>query len=391
MRVLFTSQLGSGHWRPLAPLAQAAVATGHTVAFATTPYFCARIAEHGFPCFPVGIDDWLQNPQLRPVQPAEPEQAAAVAVNVFVPRAGHNLPELLTLCDQWRPDLIVREQTEYAGCLVAEHLGIPHATVQISAFRRLAANQPLVTPLNRLRASLDLLFDPELAMLYRYLLLLPFPPRYRDPATVLPPTAHFVRHISFDSLHPGDLQTPAWITQLPQRPTVYASLGTAYSDFPEIFAAILDGLRDEPVNLIVTTNNINPASFGPQPPHVHLATYMPQSVIFPCCDLVITHGGSGTVRAAIAHDLPMVVIPIAADQPDNARRCAALGLAQVILPGRRTPEAIRGATRAVLEDRAYRRTAQQLGAEMRALPGPEHVVQLLEQLMHDGCPLLAAR
>jgi len=45
---------------------------------------------------------------------------------------------------------------------------------------------------------------------------------------------------------------------------------------------------------------------------------------------VLTHGGSGTVMAALTHGLPMVIVPIMADQPENAERCAALGVAQVI-------------------------------------------------------------
>jgi UDP:flavonoid glycosyltransferase YjiC (YdhE family) len=44
----------------------------------------------------------------------------------------------------------------------------------------------------------------------------------------------------------------------------------------------------------------------------------------------------------------MVLIPIAADQPDNARRRAELGVARVIVPDQRAPEAIRAAAREVL-------------------------------------------
>jgi UDP:flavonoid glycosyltransferase YjiC (YdhE family) len=83
MRALFTAQVGAGHWRPLAPFAQALAATGHEVAFASTPVACQDIERHGLRCFPVGDDDWQQQAR-RPPQ-AEPEQADAVAVNYFVP------------------------------------------------------------------------------------------------------------------------------------------------------------------------------------------------------------------------------------------------------------------------------------------------------------------
>ncbi len=393
MRVLFTTNYGSGHWRPLAPLAQALVAAGHEVAFVTSPIFCAIIARHGFRCFPIGDDEWAEQSRSRQGQPAraaEPEQAAAVMVTLFIPRAGRNLPELLAVVREWRPDVIVREQAEFAGCVAAEALGLPHATVQVSAWRGDRLDGPLAAPLDRLRAAADLPPDRDRAMLYRYLLLLPFPPRFADPAAPLPPTAHHIRHVGYDIDRPGDA-LPGWVADLPARPVVYATLGTAYNRTPGIFPAILAGLRDEPATLIVTVGpNQDPADFGPQSPHVHIERYLPQNLLFPHCDLVVTHGGSGTVRAALDHGLPLVVIPIAADQPDNARRCADLGVGRVVAPDRRTPGAIREAVREVLHTPGYRRNAARLRDEMRALPGPEYAVALLERLALERRPLVVA-
>jgi len=367
---------------------------GHEVAFASTPIFCSIITEHGFRCFPVGIDDWLKESQESregTPQPAEPEQSASVFVNHFVPRAERDLPELLAIASGWHPDVLVRETSEFGACAVAEHLGLPHAAVQISAFRS-SLHQLLAPPLDRLRASIGLPPDPNLDMLYRYLLLVPFPPRYQDTATPLPETAHAIRHISFDLDRPGDTQLPAWVEQLPERPTVYATLGTAYNRTPDVFSAILAALRDEPFNLIVTLGpGHDPADFGEQPPQVHIERYIPQSLIFPHCHIIITHGGSGTVRTAIDHGLPMVIIPIAADMPDNARRCAALGLARIIAPHERTPDAIREATRTLLHDPRYRQNAERLRDEAQALPGLEYAVELLERLVRERQPLMDAK
>lgn len=229
-------------------------------------------------------------------------------------------------------------------------------------------------------------------MLYRYLLLVPYPPRYQDPSTPLPQTAHCIRHIPFDIDRPDGNHLPDWVTHMPDRPTVYATLGTAYNRTPGIFPAIFAGLRDEPINLIATLGpNWDRSDFGEFPPHVHIEQYLPQSLLFPHCDLVLTHGGSGTVRTAIDHGLPMVIIPIAADMPENARRCAELGLAIAIPPNRCTPEALRGATWDVLHDPRYRGNAEQLRREMQALPGLEYSVELLERLVRERQPLLWRR
>lgn len=77
----------------------------------------------------------------------------------------------------------------------------------------------------------------------------------------------------------------------------------------------------------------------------------------------------------------MVVIPLAGgDQTGNADRCAALGVARVVAADQRTPEVIRAAVRDVLGDPGYREQASRLRDQIRALPGLEHAVSLLEQL-----------
>jgi UDP:flavonoid glycosyltransferase YjiC (YdhE family) len=80
----------------------------------------------------------------------------------------------------------------------------------------------------------------------------------------------------------------------------------------------------------------------------------------------------------------MVALPLGGDQAANARRCAVLGVARVLPPDQRTPDAIRTAVREVLDDPRYRANAQALRAQFQALPGPERAVQLLEQLATHG-------
>ena len=49
---------------------------------------------------------------------------------------------------------------------------------------------------------------------------------------------------------------------------------------------------------------------------------IPRSLVFDACALLVSHFGSGLMTAALEHGLPMVNIPIATDQPENAERCA---------------------------------------------------------------------
>src|SRR5215212_3886062 len=137
MRVLLTTQPSFGHWHPLVPLAQALQFAGHEVAFAATPGFCQTIVAKEFRCFPAGRDDTPEDRQRRREQMAglsTREQTYYTLKNVFAGvRAERSLPDLLDIVREWHPDVVVRENTEFAGCVAAEAAGIPHAAVQITA------------------------------------------------------------------------------------------------------------------------------------------------------------------------------------------------------------------------------------------------------------------
>ena len=57
---------------------------------------------------------------------------------------------------------------------------------------------------------------------------------------------------------------PDWLAALPDRPLVYLTLGTVFNRDLAVFATVLDGLRDEPVSLVVTVGaEQRPGGFGP--------------------------------------------------------------------------------------------------------------------------------
>jgi UDP:flavonoid glycosyltransferase YjiC (YdhE family) len=392
MRILFTTVQGSGHFQPLVPIARAAVAAGHDVAFACAASFVPTVERAGFRASPAGFDD--RGRTMPELFPGFAKGMAAVQYwglpNIFVGVfAVAMTPDLLTIARAWHPDLIVRDTHEYGGCVAAEVLGIPHASVRTASHSSQYGLRHLVAGgLARLRELNGLPPDPDTAMPFRYLHLAAEPPRFRLADGPVAPTAHLIRPVNFES---GDEALPSWVAALPARPTVYATLGTVFSRGPAadaLFTAMLAALRDEPVNLIVTVGRDNdPAAFGPQPPNVHIARFIPQSALLPYCDLVVQQGGFSTVTGALNAGLPMVVMPISADQPYNAACCAALGVGVVIEPGERSAEAIREAVRAVMDDPSYRQKAEQVRAEMAELPGPEHAVTLLERLAVEKQPL----
>lgn len=383
MRVLFTTAAASGHLHPLVPLAQSLQAAGHEVAFASADEVRPTVEGLGFRFFPAGIPVTAAMAELEPLRATAPDAdhplwGGKEMFGRILP--GRMVLGLLATVRAWEPDLIVRETTEVAGAIVAEAFGLPHASVEVGAF----FSAPFLADLlgdhvNRLRAGLDLPPDPALAMLYRHLHLSFVPPSYQDPAQPLPPTAVALRPEIFDQS--GDETLPGWVRGLPERPTVYATLGTVFNGQPDLFRAILAGLADLPLNLILTVGRDgDPAGLGPQPANVRIERYVPQSLLLPLVDAVVCHGGWNTVLGTLRHGRPLVVLPLGAEQPMNAERVARLGAGRVLGEDERSPEAIRAATLAVLNDPSYRTAAHRLRSEMAALPGMDHAVALLEGL-----------
>jgi UDP:flavonoid glycosyltransferase YjiC (YdhE family) len=387
VRILFTFVGGAGHALPLIPIARAAENRGHAVAFTGHSGMAATIQNEGFTCFSK-TREAPATPQRRPLLPVSREREEQDLRERFARQAaGERAREILDVQDQWQPDVIVCDEVDFGSMTAAERRQVPYASVLVIAAGSLGRREVIGGPLHELRVAHGLPPDPELKMLSRYLVLSPFPPSYRDPAFPLPATAHTIRPLTIDCT-PGDVMPP-WFDDLPNTPIVYFTLGTEFNlESGDLFARVLAGLSELPISLVVTVGRqIDPAEFAPQPANVHIERYILQATLLPRCTATVSHGGSGSVMGALAHGLPMVLIPMGADQPLNGDRCAALGVARVLDPIEASPEGVRAAVVTVLTDPTYRRRAEQLRDEIAVLPGPDYALDLLERLVVETAPL----
>jgi UDP:flavonoid glycosyltransferase YjiC (YdhE family) len=398
VRVLFTTISQVGHFLPLVPIARALESAGHTVAFAALPMSLGRpfgqhVTNAGFTFLALPAYDKLRSDpgaqewtRLLQTETADPRKILHLSLTrlfpEIVPRA--MLPEMVATVDSWRPDLIISENFEFAGRVAAESRGIPHAALKVSEFLGYPERDALVQPMDALRASVGLPPDPDAMMQFRYLYMVDEPPGF-TPDDSLPPTTVRMQRVIEDGT-----SLPSWVSELPRRPTVYATAGTYVSRYPGVLERLLEALSSEPINLILTVGHErNPSEFEAYPENVHIESYVPQSLLMPYCDAVVVHGGTGTVYTALDHGLPMVNVPIGADQFVNAERCAALGVGPVVDFEHRTPYAIRAALREVLDDPSYRERARKVQQSMHALPSPREIVPLLERLATERRPQLS--
>ena len=383
MRALCTCVPGYGHFHPMVPVARALQAVGHDVVFATEERFCARVRAAGFPAFPAGLGPG-RVAQRTLALPDVAGDAWRFGAQMFAGVAAPaKLPDLLAVVDDWRPDLVVSDVTDFAGPLAAAARGVAHAGHGLGPlfpleFHRLAAE--LVAPFWKERE----LRPPPLAGMFDAAYLDICPPSLQSAGIEeIGPNAHRLRPVPFDAVA-GEV-LPDWADDLGPHPTVYVTLGTLDNDAPEVFAAVVVGIRDEPVNVIVTVGpDGDPAQLGPQPPNVRVERYVPQSLLLPRCDVVVAHGGSGTTLAALAHGLPLLLLPQGANQFWNAERCADLGVGLRLLAHEVRPGAVRDAVLALLEQPAYRVRARGIANEIERMPSPDEIVRLLEELAQKG-------
>ena len=271
--------------------------------------------------------------------------------------------------ETWRPDVVVRDETDLGTPLAAELAGVPCATVVILAAGTLA-KPALVSPrLEALRHELGLAPDPELATLSRDLVLSAFPPVVPRPVGAAAPDAR-------SPTAPGPSR--------PRRADRSSTSASARSSTPAratCSSACSPGWPpSRPRCSSPSGADIDPADFGEQPAHITVERYVAQADVLPRCALVVSHGGSGSLMGALEHGLPSVLTPLGADQPHNAVRAAELGVATSLDAAAVTPTEIEHAVTAMLGDARARETALELKAEIDALPPVEATVPLLERL-----------
>jgi MGT family glycosyltransferase len=120
---------------------------------------------------------------------------------------------------------------------------------------------------------------------------------------------------------------------------------------------------------------------GSLPDGVEAFAYAPYSELFPRAAALVHQGGIGTTAQAMRSGRPMLVMPYAHDQPDNAERVKRLGIARTIARHRYTPARAAAELRHLLDNPAYSQRASEVGAEIRQEDGVRAACDALEALL----------
>ena len=386
MRIAFAANPALGHVLPLVPLALAAREAGPEVAVLGGSAVGPVLHAHGLRHVEAGPPDLATMfAAIGAGELSGPRLAIAVWGRGFAEVIARPMAHaLLALAETWPPDLLVHDDSEQGTWIAAERLGIPHVALQATAWRG-SMTRLSVEPSGRLREELGLPADPALLSWHRFGFLATRPSGLLDPADPLPPGATPMRAVAIED--PGASAAP-WLDEAPaQGRRIAVTLGTVAPERrAPLLTTILDAVGRLDAEIVVALGpGLDPTAFLPRPSNVRLVSYVPMARLMPVSDLVVSHGGSGTMLAALEAGRPMVMLPMAADQPANAAACRDAGAALVVERDAWTVPAIRAAVEAGLHDRSLARAAGRLRSEIEAMPLPSEILPRLEALA-GGAP-----
>jgi len=375
MRLLVTFVGGLGHLAPLLPLARAARDAGHDVAIAGSGGLVPQIEEAGFTAF-------ATSPRPHHDQASESQGRTPLAVlgaraterefaDNFADRGARRMalavPEVIR---GFGPDLVLRDETDLGTTIAAELLDVPVATHLVLAAGLLVRPELVAPRLDAVRAEHGLAPDPGLTRLTSGLVLSDAPPSFRSPEAPLRVEPTHYR----SAAHPHEGRRA-------DGPSIYVTLGTIFNAASgDLFERLLAGLGTLGVDVVATVGRrTDPADLGPQPPHVRVERFVAQHELLPHVDLVVSHGGSGSLMATLAHGVPSLLLPLGADQPHNARRAAELGVAAALDAVTVEPDEVASVARGLLADVEVRERCRAVAAELSALPDTSLAVEALER------------
>jgi len=267
---------------------------------------------------------------------------------------------------------------EFAAPLVGTARGIPYVDVSYGSLigsSLLRATGEAAAPHWKARG----LQAHPVAGLFRHLYVDTCPPSLQSPEIASIAAVQLLRPAAAEV---PDADAPDWLDHLDRAVIVYLTMGSVWNRNLDVFRVVIEAVREDDIALVVTIGRENdPATLGPQPDNVLVHRYIPQGVLPPRCDAVVSHGGAGTTHGALAFGVPLLLLPQGADQYANAERVVAAGAGLQLLRDQMSIEAVGDALRAVLRDARYRRSAENIQAEIHDMPDARNAVRRIEALL----------
>jgi UDP:flavonoid glycosyltransferase YjiC (YdhE family) len=394
MRYLFCSLNNLGALAPSMGIADALRGRGHDVAFVSHLETAGLLARAGFTRIPRGDPDGASFMVKRAGDPLD------------VVRQVRHMERAL---DRFEADVIVGQMLTLGPIIAAERRGLPLAMVGAGAYLWPSSEPPadegmrsyvlaryrgfylgyvsaremfgLATPASTFEDS-PLLGD---------LFLLRSVPELEGDVEALPARVHCVGDCLWEA--PGDDPALAgWLAaaEASGTPVVYAQPGRVF-DRRSYWPDFIEGLGGRPVRVAASVGRLD-RDAGQPPDNFFVRPHVPQSFVLPRARAVVCSATSTAVLGALTHGLPLVLLAGGggAEQTDLIERCQRAGVAVYVPDEDVSPERLRRAALAVIEDEAMRARAERFRDLFARFCGPARAADLLEELGRRRAPILRA-
>jgi UDP:flavonoid glycosyltransferase YjiC (YdhE family) len=266
--------------------------------------------------------------------------------------------------------------------ILAVHPTIPRLVNRLA--RRITA--PWVQPIARLRAELGL--PPGRSPLFEgqhspRLVLALYSRHFAGKQTDYPPQSVVTGFPFFDDaeVRPPSTELLKFLDE--GKPPVLFTLGSSAvwiaGDFykESIDSAIALGQRA----LLLAGEDAARLTESGLPAGVAAFDYAPHSAVMPRAALNVHQGGIGTTGQALRAGRPMLIVPFAHDQPDNARRCVSLGVARTLARASYSRTRVTKELARLLDDPSYTSAGTTVGAAIRAERGALTACDAIEAVL----------
>jgi UDP:flavonoid glycosyltransferase YjiC (YdhE family) len=336
---------------------------------------------------------------------------------LVLPKLRETYDDLLEVCQG--ADLLVNHPVLFAGPLVAEKLGIRWTSAILSPGIFLSVHDPALLPplawfhslrklgpmphrlLNAVIDRITLRWMQPVEALRKEVNLpssLSNPARggmfsptgtlgwfcsaLGAPQADWPARTKVTGFVFFDKTTPTDLDGALQAFLEAGAPPIVFTLGTsAITVAGEFYRASLEAVRQKAWRAVILTgaDPRNRILQSDVPDSVFVAEYAPYSEVFARAAAVVHAGGIGTIAQTLCAGVPSVVVPFAADQPDNAYRLARLGASRTIARGDYSARKVVAELEVVLHDSAYRERAKAVARQICGEDGAAQACDALER------------
>jgi MGT family glycosyltransferase len=380
-------------------LAQRLADEGHTLGFVCGRPLAEIVAAAGIDAVTYDPSDWKQAPRTA-LNPSPRFMSRWYAAQSFKGFAADGIAAASHAVNQFAPDVVVADSISYHAIIAAERANIPWAAIAITLLplaprgwsctmtTAMESIQPeLVTRLQEAgvrepRLNFQELISPWLNIAFA---TDAFAPRSLGSNT----WSWMVGPVQWSRPRGDEVPFP-WEALRTDRPLVYVSFGggeaLAFSE--ATIMNIAASLGEAEAQFVFVLHDLMEGTLPARlPGNVIAVRYAPQLALLDRADVVLTHGGYGTVTETLLRAKPMLVMPIGHEQPLQAELVDRAGVG-LSLPVDASSSAIGDALRRLLVEPEFRQRAAAVADDYRSRNGIVEAVDHLTALARERVPRL---